>query len=162
MRHKRTQHEAECQFWQRVIKPAMGEPTLGCWKYQGHHSDDGYATYKYNGRMWRVHRLTYTLVIGAIPAGRELDHTCRHRWCVNPYHLEPVTCRENLLRGNTIAAANARKTHCKRGHEFTPENTMIRQGNKRACRTCKREYGRTGYERQAQAKATTPVQGVMA
>lgn len=32
---------------------------------------------------------------------------------------------------------NSTKTHCKNGHEFTPENTYIYSENKRCCKTCK-------------------------
>ena len=66
----------------------------------------------------------------------------RNPACVNPAHLEAVTHRENVLRGAGVSAIQARKTHCKHGHEFTPENTMkVRtpSGNGgRRCRTCDR------------------------
>lgn len=55
--------------------------------------------------------------------------------------IGPVTCRVNILRGDGVAAINARKTACKRGHEFTPENTYM-NGGRRVCRTCKRQRER--------------------
>ena len=72
--------------------------------------------------------------------GMELDHLCRNRACVNPAHLEPVSTRENVHRGNGLAAVAARKTHCVHGHEFTEWNTLTRNdGNGgRRCRTCER------------------------
>jgi hypothetical protein len=49
--------------------------------------------------------------------------------------MEAVTHRENSRRSLNPAGMNARKTHCRNGHEFTPENTR-RWGNQRNCRTC--------------------------
>ncbi|NED52837.1 HNH endonuclease, partial [Micromonospora aurantiaca] len=72
------------------------------------------------------------------------DHLCRNRACVNVTHLEIVTNRINILRGETLQAANAAKTHCIRGHEFTPENTYVKNGG-RDCRTCARERQRETY-----------------
>jgi hypothetical protein len=95
--------------------------------------------------------------VGDIPTGLTIDHTCHtkdcdegvicsHRRCVNPDHLEPVTHQVNLLRGRGIPAINAAKTHCIRGHEYTPDNTAVYLNERgtpyRACRQCERERQR--------------------
>lgn len=112
----------------------------GCWIWYGprKHQPDGqqYGSTHHEGRTISAHRLAWMLFRGPIPEGLEIDHLCRVTRCVNPDHLEPVTHRENVLRGQGLAAINARKTHCIRGHEFTPENTIVHCGGKRACRTC--------------------------
>ncbi len=73
---------------------------------------------------------------------------------MNPAHLEPVTNRENVLRGETVAAAAAAKTHCIRGHPFDAANTRIRTDGARECRTCRRDYDRLKMRvRRAAAKA---------
>jgi hypothetical protein len=70
-----------------------------------------------------------------------IDHLCRRPLCCNPLHLEAVTMRENLMRGNGWSGRNARKTHCPQGHPYSPENTSVRDGS-RHCRTCHRERER--------------------
>lgn len=101
----------------------------GCWVWQGS-TVDGYGRTSYG---WRVHRMTYYAATGEHPP--VIDHLCRNRLCCNPKHLEAVDTRTNLMRGNTRAATNAAKTHCKRGHEFTAQNTYIYKGQ-RTCRKC--------------------------
>ena len=56
--------------------------------------------------------------------------------CVHPDHLEPVTNRENILRGKAVSARNARKTHCIHGHPFDEANTYIYPNGHRRCRRC--------------------------
>lgn len=85
-----------------------------------------------------AHRIMYELTRGPIPPGLEIDHLCRRRDCCNPWHLEAVTTRENILRGNGACAIHARQTHCKRGHEFTEENVYRRNDGGRECRICKK------------------------
>lgn len=121
------------RFW------AMVHKSNDCWVWQGGLSSNGYGTFSgsEHGTV-AAHTYAYRDKQGFIPAGLELDHLCRNRACVNPAHLEPVTHQVNVLRGTAPPAVNAAKTHCKRGHEFTPENTVIKSGPRRECRTCKR------------------------
>jgi hypothetical protein len=83
-----------------------------------------------------VHRWVYEQLVGPIPAGLVLDHLCRNPACVRPMHLEPVTQQENILRGQGLAAANAVKTECSRGHPYTEANTYRRPDGYRDCREC--------------------------
>lgn len=110
----------------------------GCWYWNGSTDPCGYGQVWWEGRPRKAHRVVYELAVGAIPHGAELDHLCRVRNCVNPEHLEPVTHRENLLRGDTFQRANASKTHCKRGHAFDDANTHILRTGSRKCRACDR------------------------
>ena len=113
----------------------------GCWKWLGSCTSAGYGQVMVGGKIYYTHRLFYERFKGPIPEGLHIDHLCRNRWCCNPSHLEPVTCRENLLRGETSVARNTAKTHCAKGHEFTKENTYTSKGPygpKRKCRECNR------------------------
>lgn len=99
-----------------------------------------------------AHRVAYEEFVGPIPEGLQIDHLCRNRGCVNPYHLEPVTQRENLLRGEGFAGRQARQTHCKRGHEFTAENTHRGSKGERVCRACKIARNRAYARRKDESK----------
>lgn len=116
--------------------------TNTCWLWTGSISQRGYGRVRRGGHVGRIipaHRYAYALFIGPIPDGLVLDHICRIRHCVNPEHLQPVTDRENVARGIGPTAVNARKTHCKRGHEFNADNTGARAGGRnRYCKACAR------------------------
>ena len=107
----------------------------GCWEWQGR-LQEGYG-HHHEGR---AHRVVYEALVEPIPEGLELDHLCENKCCVNPAHLEPVTHEENMRRaGQKISEALRAKTHCKRGHEYSPENTYIRPGaGTRMCKECAR------------------------
>jgi len=91
-----------------------------------------------NSAGYGHHRDRWVAANGPVPRGHVLDHPCGNKPCVNLDHLEPVTQSVNLQR------ASALKTHCKRGHPRTPENTYIRRDSPpgttwRQCRACTRE-----------------------
>lgn len=110
-----------------------------CWLWTGAPDKDGYGRVQVDRRTCRVHRVVYEMFFGAIPDGLVIDHLCRVRNCVNPNHLEPVTDRENLLRGETFNAANAAKETCIHGHPFDEANTHICPRGFRRCRACRRK-----------------------
>lgn len=124
-----------------------------CWEWNGPRTEGGYGT----AYGTTAHRWVYRCLIGPIPPGLQLDHVkargCRSRACVNPDHLEPVTCRENLMRGDTVTAARAAQTHCVRGHALDEANTRIRPNGTRACRACSRDDAR---QYAARRRAATP------
>lgn len=130
------------RIWAKVDKNGLD----GCWIWLGaYNSVSGYGYY---GRT-PAHRVIYSMAVGPIPPGLDIDHLCRNRTCCNPGHLEPVTHRENCLRGTSPSAVNAAKTHCVNGHEYNDVNTYRRTNGQRDCRRCKanRERVRRIYER---------------
>jgi hypothetical protein len=118
----------DVNFWVRV------QLVNGCWLWIGSQKPTGYGLARVDGRTRRVHQVLYQIMIGEIPEGLELDHTCRNPSCINPTHLEPVTHQVNMSRGRL-----ASQTHCVNGHEYTPENTYIRPKTvaSRDCRICR-------------------------
>lgn len=125
------------RFWAKVTI------TDSCWLW---HRPDAYGYGAFTirrGMIVKAHRFAYELFVGPIPDGLDLDHLCRVRHCVNPAHLEPVTRRENALRGVGPTAVNARKSHCIHGHPLTEG-----QG-RRICRTCNAERNKAWRQRRS-------------
>src|SRR5262245_17007433 len=108
----------------------------GCWVWKGSLSNGYGILTDVNGKRVRLHRFLWERLNGPVPDGFQLDHLCRVRNCLNPDHLEVVTCRENVLRGIGPAAVNARKVICIHGHPFAGPNLRINKRGDRACRTC--------------------------
>lgn len=122
---------AEERLWRQVQK------TDGCWNWTGCVTG-GYGRIRVGDERVQAHRYSYELSGGTIPDGFHLDHLCRNQLCVRPDHLEPVTPRENILRGLSPMAMQAKQTHCKRGHELFGENLRLRPNGKRECKACAR------------------------
>lgn len=109
------------------------EDELGCWVHPSVNAN-GYATTGSGSQTVYAHRYVYERMRADIPDGLVIDHLCRNRACINPWHLEPVTQRTNVLRG-ALAGRN-KPTSCKHGHPYTPENSYYTPQGIRSCRTC--------------------------
>lgn len=117
-----------------------------CITWPGVESHTGYVHATIGGKPTQlVHRALYEQWWGPIPEGLTVDHLCSNRACLNPMHYEAVSLWENIIRGNSPSAKNYRKTHCKYGHPFIPENTYFYEKNGhrvRQCIPCRRERNR--------------------
>lgn len=151
----------EERFWSKV------EKTNGCWFWIAAIDAAGYGRFVWPGGQL-AHRFAYELLIGPIPEGLDLDHQCHnadktcaggdkcpHRRCVNPVHLEPATRSTNNRRGRTGEIhIGTKRTHCKRGHELTPDNVYTypkpnkgQRALRRQCRICQRAREARNYQR---------------
>ena len=131
----------------------------GCWVWKGAKVSGGYGSLMIRGKYFSSHRYSYEVHKSPIPKGLHLDHLCRNRACCNPDHLEPVTQRENNLRGERFTPEaiaefkqigresclrnnqkRKEQTHCKRGHSLEDahvyKHTRNNGGTYRMCRHC--------------------------
>ena len=123
------------RFWDKVYP----EPNTGCWLWNAS-TYRGYGRYNHQRKPQWAYAVAYKELVGPVPEGLELDHTCRQPTCVYPGHLEPVTHLENMRRGR-VFKHQAEKTHCISGHEFTEDNTRTRKDGGRDCKKCNRQRG---------------------
>lgn len=148
LRRERSLGAVDERFYANVSEPNK----QGCLLWKGTISPQGYGRFTVDGVQKSAHCVAYEMIVGPIPENYQLDHLChsndvqcvggngcKHRRCVNTAHLEPVTSRENTIRGNGPTAINASKTHCIRNHPFNEKNTYFYKGWRR-CRPCKKFY----------------------
>lgn len=127
----------------------------GCWIWLGALNEGGYGVFRVSNEWLldypgvnttlnksrhvqvQAHRVSYALIFGKISPDLTLDHLCRVRCCVNPYHVEEVTARENTLRGFSSSAIAMRRNCCVRGHPYDSANLYFYRGQ-RMCRECMR------------------------
>lgn len=135
----------------------------GCWIFTGAVNSKGYGLTAIDGdgSTRLSHRAAYELLVGQVPAGRVVYHTCAVRRCCNPEHLVAAYPKQAMAHvqaagravRSVLAERNAAKSACKRGHAFAPENTLLDSRGHRTCRECKRMKDREAYARRAAAKA---------
>lgn len=148
---------------ERVMSKCVRVGDCLVWSGANTHKDKkgyGQVTLPGGGRHAMTHRIVYEHFFGPIPAGLCIDHVrsrgCRFRTCCEPSHLEVVTQRENILRGDANAAKNVLKTHCLNGHALTPENLTnysVKRG-RRNCRICQAELNRAYRKRLSEREAS--------
>jgi hypothetical protein len=131
--------------WLRFLEKIVIGEVCNCGKGESHRhwiwtgaKTRGYGSLTYKQQRYYAHRFAWFALRGEIPQGFEPDHVCKIEACCNPYCIEIVTPRINKLRGNSVAAMNAKKTHCPKGHELLPGNCSPQRlkNGFRVCRIC--------------------------
>ena len=121
----------DCWIWNGCVKNGYGSFWL---------RDDNY---KNGGKMVASHRYVYEIFFGKIEKGKIIHHICESKLCQNPFHMRLVSSFGRHTADHhpeSEPGKNKAKTHCVRGHEFTPENTIVEKSGKRKCRTCSNKY----------------------
>lgn len=111
----------------------------GCWLWTGKVGSNGYGRVHHSDGELYAHRLFFAYYNGLPADGLQLDHLCRVRHCVRVDHLEAVTARENVLRGQSACADNAKKAECVHGHSLSDAYVLTRRNGERVCRECSRQ-----------------------
>lgn len=143
---------------ERILRRVDVDPLSGCWRWTLALDPSGYGRLTVDGvKGLYAHRIAYEALVGPIPKGLHIDHLCRNRACVNPTHLEPVSNAENILRGVSPTARNAKKTTCKADHPLDGENLYVHVDSRgrthRHCRTCRAAAMQRFFARRAQKAA---------
>lgn len=161
--------DAYDEKWVAKVRSKCVVDENGCWLWQGFIGHWGYGMICYRGKQQGTHRAMLSLKIGRpLSKGEQALHTCDIRHCCNPDHLwlgnHALNQRDKAIKGRVNYSA-AHYTHCKHGHEFTPENTRITKNGFRHCRACARRIQRirAGWpidlakSMDAQPKGTRPI-----
>jgi hypothetical protein len=141
----------------RFFSKVKVNKTIGCWEWVAGKAN-GYGHFWYKGKYISSHRFTYAWLIAPVPMGHSkeiptMDHVvCDNPPCCNPAHLKLGPQKDNVLRGNSRQALNARKTHCKNGHPFGPTRHFRKARPVRICTICAAEY----QQKRRDAKRKTP------
>ncbi|TRZ69451.1 MAG: HNH endonuclease [Nitrosopumilaceae archaeon] len=117
------------RFWSKV------NITPSCWTWKASHRH-GYSQFSIGNKHIDGHIFSYELFEGKIPKGLVIDHLCRNKGCVNPAHLQLTTIQNNVLRGISVPAINARKLLCNEGHSLHPRKESSRPQGRRYCKIC--------------------------
>lgn len=157
--------------WLARVKAKTVVSERGCWVWQGWITERGYGQTTYRGRGVRIHRKTYEILHGVELATEQyVCHSCDVKRCCNPDHLWLGDTSSNMLDFVVKGKHYWRnKTHCPKGHEYTPENTYVRpasagqRAGSRACKECTRlrmaqpDYRARAAERRRQKRSVSHV-----
>lgn len=138
----------QLRYWAKVDRGNENE----CWNWLAYVKPDGYGQFGVGRKLIPAHRVAYISEKGPIPLGLQIDHLCRNRACVNPAHLEAVTSRTNILRGEGVSANYAKRQHCVNGHPLNGDNIRLKTDGSRLCKQCDRAYQRSLYAKTHERK----------
>lgn len=144
----------------RILSKISIDLKTNCWNWTGSCNSGGYGHTTFKSKCESVHRLIYAWLVKPIPRNKgrnipQLDHLCKNIKCCNPKHLELVSFKENILRGDSPSAKHARQTHCKNGHKLPDKPNYFRKNGRsaeRICLICRKEHENSSERKAAQRK----------
>lgn len=134
------------QIMEKLQLNSKKDELTGCLLWQGGMDSGGYGWISIGHETITVHRISAVINLKLNP----LDKTqwalhklnCPNRNCWNPEHLYVGSRQEN----NRDRYFSNPRTHCKQGHEYTPENTYFYKSGSKACLECQRQYRKARYK----------------
>lgn len=133
----------------RVKRVAPGQGTHPGRMLNPKVDDKGYYQVGIGGRTMRVHRLVLAAFVGPSPMlGRHLDGNPKNNRLDNLRYGTPLeNSADRIIHGRHRLNGRLERTHCRHGHEYTPENTIIkREARKRPYRQCRECHRRMRLE----------------
>lgn len=129
-------------------------PSGSCWLWTASANFRGYGWFRVDGKTVKSHRMSWAIHHGPIPRGLYVLHSCDTPACVNPAHLRLGTHQDNMR--DKVQRPREAATHCQRGHEFTPENSLVNHRGGRSCRECHNASARRRRHARLLQKEETP------
>lgn len=102
----------------------------GCWEWQSALNGVRYPLVVVHRKTLLAHRLALLVFRGEFDPRCDVDHLCRNSVCVNPDHLEAVSHRENVQRGESFGRV---RDTCRNGHPYVG---VIRETHGRLSQRC--------------------------
>lgn len=135
------------RFWSFV----SNEPhEKGCHLWTGRLDPKGYGFFNVGGRDVFAHRFAFFVSFGHINADLFACHSCDNPQCVNPDRIFLGTTTENMRDAVSKGRFKGQQQRfCKRGHEFTPENTITKRKRpgQRECLLCQQFHERKRFKK---------------
>lgn len=128
------------QILEHIFAHSVPEPNTGCWLYLQFCNPSGYGRVVARGKQRLAHRVVLMETQTGWDIGEDVLalHRCDQPSCVNPDHIYPGNQQRNALDSVERRRHHcATKTHCKNGHAFSAENTILNRG-KRSCKACRK------------------------
>ena len=105
----------------------------GCWNWTGAICN-GYGAIQMWPLVKRAHRVMYEHIVGPIPKGKLLRHTCDNKRCVNPKHLLVGTKRDN-------GRDSVERGQFRPRNKLTPDQVICIRSDNRTLTAIAADYG---------------------